>query len=241
MTEQLSIFEEKGTSVGGGIVRQISYNEAIEFLLPKHYSGRKPPLTVAFGWFFDEQLKAVCTFGKPPSPSLCDGICGKQYSANVYELNRLCRTDDLDKQLSQFVARCLKMLKERDWIIVSYSDTGMNHHGYIYQACNFVYTGLSKYRKSDWWNGDKHSRSCKGGGKIRQLRTQKHRYVYFATSKKKLKNDWINALNYPIEPYPKGDNSKDYKLGTVYRPPLIDENGNIIHRENEYLVSNVVN
>lgn len=75
-------------------VREITYKSAIDFLLPRHYSGRKPQIKWAFGWFTDDgELLAVCTFGKPASNSLCRGICGDKYSANVYELNRLCRVD----------------------------------------------------------------------------------------------------------------------------------------------------
>ena len=75
-------------------VKQISYQCAVDFLLPRHYSGRKPQIKWAFGWYSDDdELLAVCTFGKPASNSLCCGLCGKEYSKNVYELNRLCRED----------------------------------------------------------------------------------------------------------------------------------------------------
>ena len=113
----------------------IDYATAVNFLLPRHYSGRKPTIKWAFGWYDNDRLMAVCTFGKPASNTLCDGVCGKSNSHYVYELNRLCREDDLSVQLSQFVAQCLKWLKSENVIIVSYSDTAMNHHGYIYQAC----------------------------------------------------------------------------------------------------------
>ena len=73
-----------------GVVVELSYRDALDFILPKHYSGRKPPLSIAFGWVINGELKAVVTFGKPPSPSLCDGICGKENSKYVMELNRLC-------------------------------------------------------------------------------------------------------------------------------------------------------
>ena len=63
----------------------------------------------------------------------------------------------------------------------------------------------------------------------------KHRYVYFCTSDKKLKKQWKEALNYPILPYPKGDN-ENYELGRVYSQVLIDKDKNIIHRENEYVM-----
>lgn len=192
--------------------------------MPKHYSGRIPPISKAFGWYDEDVLKAVCTFGKPASPSLCVGICGKEYSANVYELNRLCRTDDLNIQLSQFVSGCLKRLKPQNWIIVSYSDTQMNHHGYIYQACNFIYTGSTKSRTDMYTPGGKHSRHYKIEEQTgyRKVRSSKHRYVYFCTSDKKLKREWLKELNYPIMPYPKGDNS-NYKLGEYIKDIIIED------------------
>ena len=204
--------------------------------MPKHYAGRKPQVTKAFGWYEDDKLVAVCTFGKPASPQLCDGICGKEFSSSVYELNRLVRIEDFDGQLSQFIACCLRELKKENWIVVSYADSGMTHHGYIYQASNFLYTGCTKQRTDRYVEG-KHSRHAdfdnpKG---IRQVRTAKHRYVYFCTSNKKLKRQWKEALNYPILPYPKGDN-ENYELGQVYSQVLIDKDKNIIHRENEYVM-----
>lgn len=91
-----------------GSIIPIDYKTAVDFLLPKHYSGRIPQISEAYGWYdcetyTNEHLKAVCTFGKPASPSLCKGICGEEYSQSVYELNRLCRTEDWNETLSQFV------------------------------------------------------------------------------------------------------------------------------------------
>ena len=105
--------------------------------MSRHYAGRKPQITKAFGWYEEDKLVAVCTFGKPASPQLCYGICGKEFESNVYELNRLVRIEEFDGQLSQFVSGCLRLLKSENWIIVSYADSGMSHHGYIYQATNF--------------------------------------------------------------------------------------------------------
>lgn len=47
-------------------ITEILYKEAVDFLLPKHYSGRKPQITKSFGLFIDDELMAVCTFGKQP-------------------------------------------------------------------------------------------------------------------------------------------------------------------------------
>ena len=85
-------------------MKEISYKEAIDFLLPLHYSGRKPTISFAFGYYEEGVLKAVCTFGKPASHSLCIGVCGEEYSDKVFELNRLCVNGEIKIQLSKFVS-----------------------------------------------------------------------------------------------------------------------------------------
>ena len=201
-------------------IKEISYKEAIDFLLPKHYSGRKPHIAIAFCLYKDNVLQAVCTFGKPASHSLCKGICGEEYANKVYELNRLCRLDTYDKPLSQFVGACLRYLKVNNWIIVSYSDMAMTHHGYIYQACNFLYTGATKSR-TDFYSGEKHSRHSRPVEGLRQFRSSKHRYVYICGDKR-FKKKILEVLNYKVMPYPKGDN-KNYTLGEYLKPIIIKE------------------
>lgn len=211
-----------------GEVLDISAKEAWDFLKPRHYAGRKPQISKAFGWKIDDNIVAVCTFGKPASPTLCRGVCGEKYSKNVYELNRLCRIEELEYQLSQFVSACLRKLKTEDWIIVSYSDTGMHHNGYIYQACNFIYTGQTKQRTDKYTPNGKHSRHYKNEeqGKYRVVRTAKNRYIYFATKNRFLKKEWLENLNYPILPYPKAEN-KNYTLGEYQKPILVCVNNEL--------------
>lgn len=201
-------------------MRPISYKEAVFFLYSKHYSGRKPMVSYAFGWFIEGSLKAVCTFGKPASPTLCVGVCGEKHSESVFELNRVCRTDDLKEPLSKFIAFCLRELKQHNLIIVSYSDTAMNHHGYLYQATNFLYTGKTDPRTDKFTEGNKHQRhydNSKQEGK-RKERSAKHRYVYFCTNNRALKAEWIKSLRYEVQKYPKGEN-KNYVLGDYLTPP----------------------
>lgn len=205
-----------------GKILDLIAKQAWDFLKDKHYAGRKPPISKAFGWEIDGKLVAVCTFGKPASPTLCVGICGEEHSKSVYELNRLCRVDDLTEPLSQFVSACLRRLRAENWIVVSYSDTGMHHNGYIYQACNFIYTGQTKQRTDKYTENGKHSRHYDNNkqGEYRVVRTAKNRYVYFATKDKRLKKEWQKRLNYPILPYPKAEN-ENYILGEFQKPILV--------------------
>lgn len=206
-----------------GEVLILTSSEAWDFLKDKHYAGRKPQICVAYGWYINNELVAVCTFGKPASNSLCVGICGKEHSASVYELNRLCRVEQLQEPLSEFVSACLRDLKPKNWIIVSYSDTGMNHNGYIYQACNFMFTGQTKQRMDKYVEGGKHPRHYDNSqqGKYRIVRTAKNRYVYFCTHSKRLKKIWLENLNYPVLPYLKEQN-ENYVLGEFQKPILIE-------------------
>lgn len=207
-----------------GEIKFIDSKVAKEFLLPLHYSGRIPSISYAFGWYIEKRLVAVVTFGKPASNNLCEGVCGKEYSSNVYELNRLCRVDDLEEQLSSFVGACLRRLRTDNLIVVSYSDTEMNHHGYIYQALNFIYTGMTKERTDKYTEGNKHSRHYSNDEQkgLRKVRSAKHRYVFFCTRNKWTKKEWLKSLKYPILPYPKGDN-ENYVLGDFLQPKIIGE------------------
>ena len=200
---------------------KIEYKDAINFLLPRHYSGRKPSISYSFGYYEGNVLKAVCTFGKPASNSLCIGVCGKEWSSNVYELNRLCVDGEIKIQLSKFVSFCLSELKKDNVIVISYADKQMNHNGYIYQATNFLYTGATKARTDKYVEDGKHSRHYDNDNQngLRKFRSSKHRYVYFACNKKH-KKIFNSCLKYTIGEYPK-DINKRYVLGEYIKPVII--------------------
>ena len=193
-------------------VKSIKKEQCKEWLLYKHYARRLCSISFSFGLYNNENLCGILTIGKPASNPLCVGVCGKENSKYVYELNRLCVVDNLPKNtLSFFVSQSLKKLPKM--IIVSYADTSQNHHGYIYQATNWIYTGLSSKRteKFDINNPNKHSKTITESKTkidigIRQ-RPQKHRYIYFIGSKKE-KRYFKECLKYKVQSYPKGQNKR---------------------------------
>lgn len=73
-----------------------------------------------------------------------------------------------------------------------------------------------------WTPDGKHSRHYKAEEQTiyRKVRSAKHRYIYFCTSDKKLKRKWQETLRYPIEKYPKGDNSY-YTLGEYLKDEIV--------------------
>lgn len=195
------------------------------WLLERHYARRMCSITYAFGLYDGEELVGVCTFGSPASPPLCKGVCGEHNRDFVLELNRLVVDERRTKNtLSWFVSKCLDMLPPS--IVVSYADTSQGHHGYIYQATNWLYTGLSAKRQEryDVNNPDKHSRTIwhQTGVQVEfayRDRPQKHRYIYFTGSKKQ-KRKWRKELNYDVLPYPKGDNTR-YEINPIYSQPRL--------------------
>jgi len=191
-------------------VKKIKYNDTKKWLLNIHYAGRMPQISNAFGLFNSKTMIGVCTFGQPASPNVCKGICGIKFRKYVLELNRLVIMKDLPKNtLSFFVSRCLKLI-EKPRIIVSYSDTGMNHSGYIYQALNFLYTGCGKKRTHVQGKNGKHPRHYGEDFTKRVVWFPKHRYILFLGNKKE-KKLFKNNLKYKILPYPKDEN-KRYKI-----------------------------
>ena len=202
-------------------VRPIGTDETREWFLYKHYAKRLPNTVYAFGLYDGARLVGVCSFGVPPSPSLIIGSMGEEYKDRFLELNRLCVEEGLPpNSLSFFVSRCLRMLPA-PMVVVSYADTAMGHHGYIYQATNFLYTGLTKPHKEYSLEGsdNKHSRHLldslggineakrKGVALTEGQRSLKHRYFFFCGTKKQ-RSKMLADLKYAVLPYPKGNNAR---------------------------------
>lgn len=185
-------------------VERIPTSEALPWILAKHYAHRVPSISYAFGLFDDGVLIGVCTYGQPASPFLCVGVCGPDMSERVIELNRVCCSEGKN-QASKIVGRSLGLIKGPK-IIVSYADCKEGHIGIIYQATNWVYTGRTKER-TDMFSTSGHSRHNNGDPSIRQNRSAKHRYVYFVGSRKQ-KAEMMQALRYPVMPYPKGESRR---------------------------------
>jgi hypothetical protein len=206
------------------IVKSIDRELTLDFILNKHYAKRVPSISYSFGLYDKDLLVGVLTIGKPASNSLCVGVCGKELSKNVYELNRLVVNDGLPKNtLSYFVSNVIKQLKNEDLILISYADTGMNHCGYIYQATNWIYTGITVGRTDKYTPGNKHSRHYSDEyNHLRKVRTPKHRYIYFIGKNKK---NNLKELKYDVMEYPKKEN-KRYKLGDKIETKIIDTTTN---------------
>lgn len=182
-------------------VAPVSYEQTKPFILYIHYAKRMPSISYSFGLFRCGDLVGVVTYGMPASPYLCKGICGEENKKLVIELNRLVLRDNLKNEASMLVSKSIKLLPKPK-IIVSYADTAQGHTGYIYQACNFLFTGTTKPRTDMAAENGKHSRHHAGKKENRVFRSAKHRYVFITGSKKQVVF-LRECLKYPVLSYPK--------------------------------------
>ena len=205
-----------------------------EWLLYKHYAKRIPTIIYSFGIYNNKILNGVCTFGTP-CKLMNNGYCifdGK-LKINTYELNRLVVNNELEKNvLSYFVSQCLKMIPQ-PCCVVSYSDIEQGHKGYIYQATNWFYTGITEqtggytyFFDGDWqhprttvkkFGTRKHKIILEKNPNIKFKKiSRKHRYFKFLGNKKNQKK-MLQDLKYKIKPYPKGDNKR---YDASYKPTI---------------------
>lgn len=200
-------------------IRVITKQEAVSLLEPFHYLSQESNgfrTGYNYGAFIDGKLEAVCIFHNPSVPEVVKGCFGleRNEQGGIFELGRLVKNPDANGSLilSQVVALAIKELRRSTDVkaILSYADSRF-HTGYIYQAVNFGYYGLTA-RKTDFWfeqeDGSyiKHIRGKVKGAKGEwRPRPQKHRYLMVYD--KSLKVKWVPAF------YPKGNNT-DFVAGS---------------------------
>jgi len=197
-------------------VVELSSKRCEDWLLNKHYLKRMPAIIYAFGLVVDEKIEGVATFS--------NAVARFDFSIQPYELSRLVMNEPVEKNsLSWFLSNSLNMIK-KPHIIVSYADENQGHHGYIYQATNWMYTGRSSKESKYFIDGKEiHRRSLfsrygtsslpaleKMGHTITyEPQVGKHRY-FQVTGDKKAKRTLRKEIEskYEVLPYPKGENKR---------------------------------
>lgn len=213
-------------------VHEIPAKQATEIIVQNHYLHRRGPASSAFGLFDDwGSLVGVITYGTPASPPLCRGIAGEEEAPHVTELTRLWIADITPKNAESFlIGKSLKMLPAEKDIVVSFAEVRAGHVGTVYQATNWIYTGLSDAHvewQVDGEEGTRHVRhlwdeyggvsaakKALGDRLVRTDRPRKHRYVYFRGDKWRRK-ELLSKLRYDPQPYPLNENIFENGLDTI--------------------------
>jgi hypothetical protein len=119
-----------------------------------HYSGCLPAgKLVKVGAWEGGKFIGVVLFGRGANYNMVKGYNLTQDQG--CELVRVALTRH-DAPVSRIMAFAVAFLKRQSPVlrlIVSYADPEQKHHGGIYQACNWIYRGLSAPAIKVWYNG----------------------------------------------------------------------------------------
>jgi hypothetical protein len=178
-----------------------------------HYSKCLPvgKLVKVGAWENDKFIGCVI-FGRGATPNL-----GRPYSLNqdeCVELVRIALTKHKN-YVSKIMALAIKFLKKSNpnlKLIVSFADQSQNHHGGIYQATNWIYSGKGESAKFYLIKGKlTHPRSIGAKGLTQNLQGAKQidpfatvvdvpgKYRYLMPLSPELKN----KIQHLAKPYPK--------------------------------------
>ena len=179
------------------IIRPLLCKEVMALIIEKHYLHRKCPCSFAFGLIKENKIVGVCMYGTPSSAPLRRGIAGDRYKNEVIELTRLWIEDSIGRNAESFlIGNTIRKINKK--IIVSFADTSQGHLGIVYQASNFLYTGLSA-KRTDWTvrGINKHGQTLADKYTVSEMREhygddfflterpRKHRYIFINASSKK--------------------------------------------------------
>lgn len=201
-------------------IEPVDSSVALDLVVEYHYLHRRGPCSSAFG-LIDSQgdIRGVVTYGVPASVPLVKGVLGPENRHLVGELTRLWVDDSVPKNGESYLIGG-SVRHSGFECLVSYADTSQGHIGVVYQATNWLYSGLSSVHK-DWELIDQPGRHTRhtwdewGGieGAKKQIphlmrqveRPRKHRYIFL--NAKGGRRKWLlSQLRYPILPYPKLEN-----------------------------------
>lgn len=197
------------------IVRPIPVVIARRIIEGHHYLHTIPAGTrLSFGVFLDRRLLGALTLGV--GPKLAHKLVKGADAGDTATLTRLWLSDALPKNAeSRVLGVVLRALSRNTSLkfLITYADPAHGHLGTIYQATNWVYTGLSQAMPLfDLGDGvPRHSRSLahafgthskryftSHGVTVREIpQAPKHRYLYF------LDPEWRSRLRVPALPFPK--------------------------------------
>jgi hypothetical protein len=196
------------------IVKPVPFVVAKRLIERHHYLHSFPGGTkLAFGIFVANRLQGAISLGAGPANAY--SLVYQAQPDDCLVLTRLWLSDDLPcNSESKVIAIVIRALKQNTHIkfMVSYADPSQGHVGTIYQATNWLYTGLSEsmplYNLGDGIT--RQSRSLAHGFGTHSVKylvnsginvtlvpqSSKHRYIYF------LDPSWRTRLKPDVLPYP---------------------------------------
>jgi hypothetical protein len=217
-------------ATGRYVVEPISFGEARRLIEARHYLGQLRKSGDAFGLIADSEIIGAAVFGQPSREGVVVALWDDGTLENTTELLRFFTVDGVEPWLGTwFLSRAVRALPRTVEMVVAFSDPAYGHHGGLYQAASWVYTGLTtntpyhyedgggnRIGKQTPWKQARRERErglvpagetpADGERRValergwRRVRDEpKHRYVYPRTRRAK------RRLRQASVPYPKPD------------------------------------
>lgn len=186
-----------------------------EFCHRWHYAGGGGNMTWNYGLWDAHTLVGVVSYNLPTMPA-CASFFGQERWHWVAHMGRLVCAELAPRNTeSRLIAGSLRLLKEDRPIlraVVTYAAIGQGHVGYVYQATNALYCGMTasshfyldkegKRRAPKQGKNLSMKKATERGWEVR-WEPPKHRYVYLLGNKTERK-EARELLQYPVLPYPK--------------------------------------
>ena len=125
-------------------IREVSLDSVYELFFCYHaYGGTSATATYVFGVFEDDVLVAAYTW-QPPPPGAAKNICPEE-PGGVLALSRMVAVPKNQRRLKHIskplMVQMKKLIDRGRWpVLVTYSDEGLNHNGYVYQCSGWTPT-----------------------------------------------------------------------------------------------------
>lgn len=169
-----------------------------------HYSGCLPVgKLVKVGVWENSKFIGVVLFGRGANNNMLKPFDLEQDQG--CELVRIALTNH-KSPVSKIMAIAIRFLRKSQKglrLIVSYADPDQNHHGGIYQACNWIYTGTGGRAVKVFYNGKwSHKKTVDDAGVdqsslAKKIVQGKHRYLMALDKSMEAK------IKHLAKPYPK--------------------------------------
>jgi hypothetical protein len=131
-------------------------HEAAKYACEKWHYSKKIPVNklVKIGVWESELFIGVVIFGVGAS-----AVLHKQFGVDRYSVCELVRValSNHVTPVSRIISIAMKFLRKSNLklrVCVSFADPYQGHHGGIYQAGNWIYTGMSSATREYFYNGD---------------------------------------------------------------------------------------
>lgn len=208
-------------------VHPVPTRDVDEFCRRWHYTGHKGTALWPFGLYAGPMLVGVVAYNLP-TMGACASVLGADLWSSVLHMGRLVCAEDAPRNVeSRLISGSLRALKEHrpeTRAVLTYAAMSEGHIGYVYQATNALYTGISKpahyyldqkqqrrstkQREGQNRNGRLSQAKARARGWTVHSEPGKHRYVYLLGTKTE-RREARALLRLPVLPYPKKEDHPD--------------------------------